>query len=125
MKSAAALQVVIVLLLVASAASCEVAKEYSTRVFKPAIPQKNTDSAMALKFMQFDSGNPTDSIDLKEFFAKDVKDGDKPKVIEENSEVIRDTTKTETVIIGNKNIPKEQPIDATKRGTTRSKRVRQ
>ena len=40
MKSAGALQVVIILLLVASAASCEVAKEYSTRVFKPTIPQK-------------------------------------------------------------------------------------
>ena len=31
MKSAGAIQVVIILLLVASAASCEVAKEYSTR----------------------------------------------------------------------------------------------
>lgn len=118
MKSAAALQVVIVLLLLASAASCEVAKEYSTRVFKPAIPEKKPDSAIALKFMQFDSGNPSDSVDLKEFFAKDVKENDKP-------EVTRDTTRTETVMIENKNISKEPPTDAAKRSTTRSKRVRQ
>ena len=119
MKSAAALQAVIVMLLVASAASCEVAKEYSTRVFKPALPQKKPDStATALKFMEFDSGNASDSVDLKEFFSKDVNQNDKP-------EVIRDTTKTETVIIENKNISKDPPTDATKRSTTRSKRVRQ
>ena len=118
MKSAAALQVVIVLLLVASAASCEVAKEYSTKVFKPAIPQKNPDSATALKFMQFDSGNPADSIDLKEFLAKEVKEND-------SADVIRDTINTETVIVENKSLRKEQPTDATKRGVTRSKRVRQ
>ena len=118
MKSAAALQAVIVMLLVASAASCEVAKEYSTRVFKPNVPKEKADSSTALRFMQFDSGNPSDSIDLKEFFTKDVKENDKP-------EVVKDTTKTETVIIENRNIPKEPPIDATKRSTTRSKRVRQ
>lgn len=118
MKSAAALQVVIVLLLLASAASCEVAKEYSTRVFKPTIPEKKSDSTTALKFMEFDSGNPTDSVDLKEFFTKDAKENDKP-------EAIKDTTRTETVIIENKPIPKEPPTDATKRSTTRSKRVRQ
>ena len=118
MKSTAALQVVIVLLLVASAASCEVAKEYSTRVFKPTLPKEKSDSSTALKFMQFDSGHPSDSVDLKEFFAKDEKENDKP-------EVIKDTTKTETVNIENKNISKEPLPDATKRSTTRSKRVRQ
>ena len=119
MKSAAALQAVIVMLLIASAASCEVAKEYSTRVFKPTVPQKKPDStATALKFMEFDSGNASDSVDLKEFFSKDANQTDKP-------EVTRDTTRTETVIIENKNISKEPPIDATKRSTTRSKRVRQ
>lgn len=119
MKSAVAAQVAIVLLLVASAASCEVAKEYSTRVFKPTIPQKKSDStATALKFMEFDSGNASDSIDIKEFFAKDE------KVSDNKPEIIRDTTRTETVMIENKNIPKE-PIDATKRGATRSKKVRQ
>ena len=118
MKSAAVLQAMIVLLLVASAASCEVAKEYSTRVFKPSIPQKISDSTTALKFMEFDSGNQSDSIDMKEIFTKGAKENDEP-------EATRDTTKTETVIIENKNISKEPPTDATKRGTTRSKRVRQ
>ena len=119
MKSAGAIQVVIILLLVASAASCEVAKEYSTRVFKPTMAQKGSDSTVtALKFMQFDSGNASDSIDVKEFFAKEEKDINKP-------EVIKDTTKTETVLIENKTIVKSQPVDATKRGPTRTKRVRQ
>ena len=118
MKSAVAAQVAIVLLLVASAASCEVAKEYSTRVFKPTIPQKKSDSTnAALKFMQFDSGSASDSVDIKDFFAKDENDN--------KSEVIKDTTKIETVVVENKNMPREQPIDATKRSTTRSKKVRQ
>lgn len=120
MKSAVAAQVAIVLLLVASAASCEVAKEYSTRVFKPTIPQKKSDSTnAALKFMQFDSGSASDSVDIKDFFAKDANENDnKP-------EVIKDTTKIETVVVENKNMPREQPIDATKRSTTRSKKMRQ
>ena len=75
MKSTGAIQVVIVLLLVASAASCEVAKEYSSRVFKPTTPQKKSDStATALKFMQFDSGNASDSIDLKDFANKEIRE---------------------------------------------------
>ena len=119
MKSAVAAQVAIVLLLVASAASCEVAKEYSTRVFKPAMPQKRADStATALKFMEFDSGNASDTIDMKEFFAKDAKEM-------KNKEVITDTTKTDLAVIENKNILKEPPVDATKRNATRSKRTRQ
>jgi len=119
MKSAGVVQVVIVLLLVASAASCEVAKEYSTRVFKPAIPQKKSDStATALKFMQFDSDNASDTIDLKDFASKEFKENDK-------TEIIKDTSNTEVAIIENKNIPRQQPIDATKRGTTRTKKVRQ
>lgn len=117
MKSAAAAQVAIVLLLLASAASCEVAKEYSTRVFKPAIPQKKSDSS-ALKFMEFDSGDASDSVDLKKFFAKDAKQRDE-------LEVLKDTIKTAPPIIEDKVIVREPPVDATKRGTTRSKRVRQ
>ena len=86
MKSAGAIQVVIILLLVASAASCEVAKEYSTRVFKPTTPQKSADStATALKFMQFDSENASDSIDLKEFASKEIKETEK-------TELLKDTT---------------------------------
>lgn len=119
MKSTGVVQIASVLLLIASAASCEVAKEYSTRVFKPTIPQKKSDSTgTALKFMEFDSDNASDSIDLKEFLAKDIKEDDKP-------EAIKDTVKTDVAIIEKKNISKEPPVDATKRGTTRSKRVRQ
>ena len=127
MKSTGAIQVAAVLLLVASAASCEVAKEYSTRVFKPAIPQKKTDStATALKFMQFDSGNASDSIDLKDVAMKDIDENDKPEVVKETTkEVIRDTSKVDVARVENKIIPKEQPVDASRRGTTRTKKVRQ
>jgi len=119
MKSSGAIQVVAILLLVASAASCEVAKEYSNRVFKPTIPQKKPDSsATALKFMQFDSGNASDSIDLKDFESKEIKENDKP-------EILKDTSKTEVAMVEYKTIQKEQPIDVTKRGTTRNKRIRQ
>jgi len=117
MKSAGAIQVVIILLLVASAASCEVAKEYSTRVFKPTMPQKSSDSTVTtLKFMQFDSENASDSIDLKDLASKEI----------EKPELSKDTTgKTEAPVIENKEVVKSQPIDATKRGATRTKRVRQ
>ena len=120
MKTAGAIQVVIILLLVASAASCEVAKEYSTRVFKPTTPQKSPDStATALKFMQFDNENASDSIDLKDLTSKEIKETEKP-------ELPKDTTdKTEATVIENKTIVKSQPIDATKRGATRTKKVRQ
>ena len=119
MKSTGAIQVIAVLLLVASAASCEVAKEYSSRVFKPTIPQKRTDAtATALKFMQFDSGNASDSIDLKDLAVKDIKETDTP-------EVIKDTSKIEVAKVENKIIQKEQPVDASKRGTTRTRKVRQ
>ena len=119
MKSAGALQVVAILLLVASAASCEVAKEYSTRVFKPTMPQKSADSTVtALKFMQFDSEDASDSIDLKDLASKEIKETEK-------AELSKDTTiKTEAPVIENKEVVKSQPIDATKRGA-RNKRVRQ
>ena len=119
MKSVDALQVVAILLLVASAASCEVAKEYSTRVFKPTMPQKSADSTVtALKFMQFDSENASDSIDLKDLASKEIKETEK-------AELSKDTTiKTEAPVIENKEVVKSQPVDATKRGA-RNKRVRQ
>ena len=119
MKSTGAVQVVAVLLLIASAASCEVAKEYSNRVFKPTAPQKKTDStATALKFMQFDSGNASDSVDLKDFADKEIKENEKP-------EVLKDTSKTDVAVIENKVISREPPVDATKKGTARTRRVRQ
>jgi hypothetical protein len=121
MKSTgAALQVVAILLLIASAASCEVAKEYSTRVFKPTIPQKKNDSTnTALKFMQFDSGNASDSIDLKDFANKEFNETDKEALS------IDTTMKTGSPVTENKDVVKRPPIDATKKGSTRSKRVRQ
>ena len=121
MKSIGAIQVVVILLLVASAASCEVAKEYSTRVFKPTVPQKRTDSTtMALKFMEFDSGDASDSVDLKVFASKEINEGEK-------TELPRDTTimKPETPVIEPKDVVKSPPVDATKRGSTRAKKVRQ
>jgi len=117
MKSSGALQAVIILLLVASAASCEVAKEYSTRVFKPVTPQKKPD-ATALRFMQFDSDNASDSIDLKDLANKEMNEIDK-------TEAPKDTVKTEIAVVENKSILKGQPIDATKRVSARTKKVRQ
>ena len=119
MKSAVAGQVAIVLLLVASAASCEVAKEYSNRVFKPTTPHKKPDStATALRFMHFDSENASDSVDLKDFANKEFTDNDK-------TEPLKDTSKTELAVIEEKKILRTQPVDAGKRGTTRTRRVRQ
>jgi hypothetical protein len=120
MKSAGVIQVVIILLLVASAASCEVAKEYSTKVFKPTIPQKTSDSTVtALKFMQFDNENASDSIDMKDLVSKETKEV-------ERADLSKDTTaKIEAPVIENKEVVKSQPIDATKRGPTRTKKVRQ
>lgn len=119
MKSAGAAQVAIVLLLVASAASCEVAKEYSDRVFKPTVPQKKPDStATALRFMHFDSENASDSVDLKDFANKEFTENDK-------AEALKDTSKTEVAIIEEKKISRAQPVDAAKRGTTRTRKVRQ
>jgi hypothetical protein len=120
MKSTDALQVAIILLLVAFAASCEVAKEYSTRVFKPTIQQKKSDSTVtALKFMQFDSENESDSIDLKDLAGKEIRETEKAGSPKDS------TSKTETPVIENKEVVKNQPIDASKRGATRNKRVRQ
>ncbi len=119
MKSAGAAQVAIVLLLVASAASCEVAKEYSNRVFKPTMSQKKPDStATALRFMQFDSENASDSVDLKDFANKEFTENDK-------TEPLKDTSKTEVVRIDDKKISRVQPVDAAKRGATRTRKVRE
>lgn len=121
MKSTgAAIQVVAILLLIASAASCEVAKEYSNRVFKPTIPQKKADPTnTALKFMQFDSGNASDSIDLKDLAIKETNEP-------ESMGLPKDTTiKVEKPVIENNDVVKRPPADATKKGPTRSKKIRQ
>ena len=116
MKSSGLIQVVILLLLIALAASCEVGKEYANRVFKPTLPQKKVDTA-ALKFMQFDSDNGVDSIDLKDFAGKEMTDIDKPVLP-------KDSSKTEVIVAETKKPPLEQPVDASRKGV-RSKRIRQ
>ena len=119
MKSTGAVQIIAVLLLVASAASCEVAKEYSSRVFKPALPQKKIDSTTtALRFMEFDSDNASDSISLKDLAGYEIK---------ESAEAIRpkDTLKNEVVNLEPRPVIKEQPIDGTKRGISRNRKIRQ
>ena len=122
MKSSGALQTVIILLLVASAASCEVAKEYSNRVFKPMPLQKKSDSTVTvLRFMEFDSGNASDSVDMKDFASQEFKETEK-------MDMIKDTTlkyETSAPIIENKDVVRTQPIDATKGRSTRTKKVRQ
>ena len=68
--------------------------------------------------MQFDNESTSDSIDLKDFASKEIK--------ETGKEVTpKDTIKTEVAITDNSNIARGQPIDATKRGATRTKKVRQ
>jgi hypothetical protein len=89
-------------------------------VFKPTIPQKRSDSTVtALKFMQFDSENASDSIDLKEFASKEIKETEKTGLSKDT------TNKAESPVIESKEVVKSQPIDGSKRGATRNKRVRQ
>ena len=124
MKSSGALQAIIILLLVASAASCEVAKEYSNRVFKPMPPQKKSDSTItALKFMEFDSDNTSDSIDLKDFANKEFKEPEKTEMARDT--ISNSTAETAAPVIENKDVVRTQPIDATKGRLTRTKKVRQ
>ena len=129
MKSVGALQVAVVLLLVASAASCEVAKEYSNRVFKPMPPQKKSDSTVtALKFMEFDSDNASDSIDLKDLASKDIKEAEKTEMIRDTvsrPETVSAKPETSAPVIETKDVARTQPIDATKAKSTRTKKVRQ
>ena len=69
--------------------------------------------------MKFDNENASDSIDLKDLASKEIKETEK-------GELSKDTTiKTEATVIENKTIVRNQPIDATKRGPTRTKKVRQ
>ncbi len=119
MKATGAIQIAIILLLVASAASCEVAKEYSTRVFKPTTPPKKTDSSLtALRFMEFDSDNASDSIDLKGFATKEING-------QTQAMIPQDSVKNEVVVVEPKPIQKGEPIDATKRGSARTRKIRQ
>jgi hypothetical protein len=69
--------------------------------------------------MQFDSENASDSIDLKDFASNEIKET-------ENTQLPKDTvSKTAAPAIENKEVAKSQPADATKRGATRNKKVRQ
>jgi hypothetical protein len=119
MKSTGVVQIITVLLLVASAASCEVAKEYSSRVFKPTAPIKKTDStATALRFMEFDSDNASDSISLKDLANSEINE---PVV----AGAPKDSVNTETVIPEARPVQKQQPVDGSKRGTARTRKIRQ
>lgn len=102
MKATGLVQAVIILLLLALAASCEVAREYNNRVFKSQPPTK--EKKPSIRFMESDS--TTASLD-KEF------------VVKGKSEVT-DTLKTKAVI-------KEPVIETRPQNTagTRSKKVRQ
>ena len=119
MKSTGVVQIATVLLLIASAASCEVAKEYSSRVFKPIPPQQKTDSTTTvLKFMEFDSDNAADSISLKDLTSNESNEA-VPAIMP------KDSVKKEIVIVEPRPVQKEQPIDGTKKGTARSRKMRQ
>lgn len=119
MKSTGVVQIITVLLLVASAASCEVAKEYSTRVFKPNLLQKKADSSVtALRFMEFDSDNASDSISLKDLTSGEIPE---PAV----TSAPKDSVNKEVVIVEPKPVQKQQPVDGSKRGTARNRKIRQ
>src|SRR5262245_46594061 len=117
MKLTGLVQVAVLLLLIALAASCEVSKEYANRVFKPTLPQKKADTTTALRFMQFDSDSGADSIDLKDFANKGATETDKPLVP-------KDSTKSDIVIVESKKTAAEPSVDLTKKGSVRTKRVR-
>ena len=117
MKSTGALQVVIILLLVASAASCEVGKEYANRVFKPTAVKK-ADST-AIRFMEFDSGNASDSIDMRDFASKEIKDSSTTEV------PVIETQKPITAEAQKPIVETKKPIFDRPTGNVRTKRVRQ
>jgi hypothetical protein len=69
--------------------------------------------------MQFDNENASDSIDMKDFASKETQETGR-------SVLPKDTTsKAEVPVIETKEVVKNQPIDASKRGATRNKKVRQ
>ena len=70
MKTAGILQAALLLLLLAFAASCEVSKEYANRVFKPQPLLNKNDSTLTVRFMDFDSGSASDTIELAKVFGK-------------------------------------------------------
>jgi hypothetical protein len=127
MKSASITGGACILLLLASAASCAVSKEYANRVFNSK-PQKKIDSTLAVKFMEFDSGSASDSIELAKVFTQETVE---PVITD-----AKDSSRTEiaTMTIPEKSIP-EKPVPViteTKKapkdmssGTVRSKRKRQ
>ena len=102
MKATGIVQAVIILLLLALAASCEVTKEYSARVFK----SKPTNKAIKspVRFMQYDSVSAAINNDM---------------MAKEKYET-KDTLKTVEVI-------KEPPVETKPQptGGTRTKKIRQ
>lgn len=93
---------VIILLLLASAASCEVSREYTSRVFKSTSKEKQDTSL--IKFIQMDSvGNLTTSVNTRL-----------------PGEVVIDTLKTKKT-----NVEETMPTKTPVPGTVRTKKVRQ
>ena len=68
--------------------------------------------------MEFDSDNPSDSIDLKDFAGKDAKEP-------QQTMVPKDSVKNEIALAEPKPIQKGEPVDATKRGSARTRKIRQ
>ena len=62
MRSARILQAVILMLVVATAASCAASKEYTSKLFTPRVPIAKDSQAVALRFLELDQldGDLTD-----------------------------------------------------------------
>jgi hypothetical protein len=72
MKASGLIQVVIILLLLAFAASCEVGQEYTRRVFRSAPPNKKDSSS--IRFIQADSSDEIVTLVKKELPEKIIID---------------------------------------------------
>lgn len=102
MKIMELIQAVIILLLLALAAGCDVSREYSQKVFGPPTGKKQTTSS--IKFLQIDSVDVSNNMTMMEA---------------DTSQVI-DKFKADTIIAENKTAPVYQPA-----GAIRTRKVRQ
>lgn len=102
MKIAELVQAVIILLLLALAAGCDVTKEYSQKVFG-STPKKKQ-ATHDIKFLDADSTTASEIITMKEI----------------NTEAAKDTTKTTASITEDRPAPVYRPS-----GNVRTRKVRQ
>lgn len=103
MKATGIAQAIILLLLLATAASCEVGKEYASRVFRSS-PAKKIDKT-ALRFMETNSVVASNNLETKAIFSSAEK---------------KDTIALVASVSENK-----KPIEPQPTGTVRIKKVRQ